>query len=116
MKAIVAAVLLTLVASSVSAADIYAVSVSLDAGEGYAKVKRLSAGEYKFTLTRTSGNGDDVRLEAELASGNYRLTRRCPEPTVEVTFNVAENDDIWEISITNTGDNKARLEAKLTKE
>jgi hypothetical protein len=101
-------------------ADIYTVSTTLDSGEAFSKVKPLAMGKYKYVLTRTSGNGDDITLEAELVVQGLRKTKYhapCPNTATVVEFKVDNDGDLWEITITNSSSTStAKVTSKLTKE
>ena len=99
--------------------DIYTVTTTLDPDEAFGKIKRLAKGKYKYTLIRTSGNGDDITLEAELVVQGTRFAKynaKCPNFVTEVGFEVENNDDAWEITVTNSSSSdKATVTNKLTK-
>jgi hypothetical protein len=100
-------------------ADIYTVTTTLDEGEAFSKVKPLTQGSYKYALTRTSGNGDDITLEAELVVQGTREVKYqgpCPNSPTEVEFEVDNDGDLWEITITNSSSITAKVTSKLTKE
>ena len=40
----------------------------------------------------------------------------CPKTVTEVEFDVENDNDIWEITVTNTSSSSAQITNKLTKE
>lgn len=100
-------------------ADIYTVTTTLDPDEAFGKVKRLPMGNYKYTLIRTTGDDGDITLEAELVTSGVRkkvFDAKCPNIVTDVGFKVENNDDAWEITVTNSSSTgKATVTNKLTK-
>ena len=86
---------------TVCADEIYAFEVVLKPGESCEQLFKFPKGTYSYQAARISGNGNQLRIEAELSGVIHPARPMYRSPTNGVTFEVAQDGDIWKITCTN---------------
>jgi len=118
-RAVVLGVLLAaaLSVSTAHAADVCTFKVVLKPGESCDLLFKLPKGAYTCRATRICGNADHLRIEAEVQGNEYSARTKYRSSTTEVAFKVAQDCDVWKITLTNASKTETlSVTAKLIKD